>query len=421
MTASVAKSRAYDDIDLSSRAFWEASAAERERSFATLRATRPVSWHAPAEKMSVFPPDSNDEGYWAVTRHADILAVSRHNDVFVSGQGVMFDSYPEEVMHATMSILAMDPPRHTKLRKLVSAAFTPRQIKRIDHLILANAAEVVQNLVAAGSGADFVEHCAERLPILTLAHMIGIPEEDRDKVAETAQSLISASDPAFAAGRNPLAIAFEGTMYIAELAHRLADERRRKPSDDLMTNMVQVDVDGEKLTNDEIAAFFNLLMVAGNDTTRQTASHTLKALTDHPDQRAWLMADFEDRIGAAVEEFIRFSSPVMTFRRTAVSEIELSGQRILPGEKVVMFYPSGNWDTEVFIDPDKFDLSRDPNPHIGFGGGGAHFCLGSNLARAQLRALFRELLTQLPDITAGEPEYLISNLIHGIRSIPCYF
>jgi cytochrome P450 len=421
MTASVTADRAYDEIDLSSRAFWEGTAAERERRFAILRSTRPVSWHAPAEKLSVFPADPNDAGYWAVTRHADILTVSRHNDVFVSGQGVMFDSYPEEVMHATMSILAMDPPRHTKLRKLVSAAFTPRQIQRIEHLILAYASEVVQDLAAAGSGADFVEHCAARLPILTLAHMIGIPAEERHKVAETAQSLISASDPAFAAGRNPLAIAFEGTMYIAELAHRLADERRRKPSDDLMTNMVQVDVDGEKLTNDEIAAFFNLLMVAGNDTTRQTTSHTLKALTDHPDQRAWLMADFDGRIRTAVEEFIRYSSPVMTFRRTAVAEAEIGGQLIRPGEKVVMFYPSGNWDTEVFKDPDKFDLSRDPNPHIGFGGGGAHFCLGSNLARAQLRALFYELLTHLPEITSGKPEYLTSNLIHGVRSMPCYF
>jgi cytochrome P450 len=421
MTVSVTQDRAYDEIDLSSRAFWAASATERERSFAILRASRPVSWHAPVENMSVFPKDPNDEGYWALTRHADIVAVSRRSDVFISGQGVMFDTYPEEVMHATLSILAMDPPKHTKLRKLVSAAFTPRQVKRIEHLIAANAREVVQNLAVAGSGADFVSHCSARLPITTLAHMIGIPDKECDKVAETAQSLISASDPAFVGDRDPLLIAFEGTMYIAELAHRLADERRRKPSDDLMTNLVQVDVDGEKLTNDEIAAFFNLLMVAGNDTTRQTTSHTLKALTDHPDQRAWLMADFDGRINGAVEEFVRYSSPVLTFRRTAIAEVELAGQRILPGEKVVMFYPSGNWDTAVFTEPDKFDLSRDPNPHIGFGGGGAHFCLGSQVARAQLRALFRELLTQLPDITAGEPEFLTSNLIHGVNAMPCYF
>jgi cytochrome P450 len=161
--------------------------------------------------------------------------------------------------------------------------------------------------------------------------------------------------------------------------------------------------------------------VAANDTTRQTTSHAMKALTDFPDQRTWLREDFDNRIGSAVEEFIRWASPVMTFRRTAATDFELGGQQILAGEKVVMFYPSGNWDTEVFDHPERFDLSRNPNPHVGFGGGGVHFCLGAHVARAQLRAIFAELLAQLPDIQAGDPAYVPSNFIHGIRSMPCTF
>jgi cytochrome P450 len=188
-----------------------------------------------------------------------------------------------------------------------------------------------------------------------------------------------------------------------------------------MTNLVQAEVDGERLTNEEIGAFFVLLSVAGNDTTRQTTSHVLKALTDFPEQREWLMADFHARIGTAVEEFVRWASPVMTFRRTAVADFEMSGQQISAGEKVVMFYPAGNWDTNVFANPDTFDLGRDPNPHVAFGGGGTHFCLGSQLAKTQLKAIFRELLHQLPDIQAGEPHYLAGNFIHAIRTMPCTF
>ncbi|MFJ8111659.1 cytochrome P450 [Streptomyces sp. NPDC096132] len=421
MTIDDSMTRPYDEIDLSSRDFWSTTAAERERAFAVLRAERPVSWHAPAESLSFVPRDPNDRGYWAVTRHADIVEVSRRNDVFVSSDGVLFDTFPQDVLEASMSILAMDPPKHTKIRKLVSAAFTPKQVKRIQDLIEANAKAIVQKLAATGSGADFVAHCAARLPILTLSYMVGIPEEEHDKVAEAAEALLSTGDPVFLAGRNPVAVLYEGQAYLRELALDLAGKRRHQPEEDLMTNMVQAEVDGETLTNEEIAAFFILLCVAGNDTTRQTTSHTLKALTDHPGQRAWLMEDYEGRINQAMEEFVRWAGPVMTFRRTAVADVELGGRQIRAGEKVVMFYSSGNWDTEVFTDPSRYDLSRAENPHVSFGGGGAHYCLGNQVAKAQLKALFRELLTQLPDIKAGEPELLTSNLIHGVRAMPCYF
>ncbi len=412
-------SRAYDAIDLSSRAFWSTTAAERERSFAVLRAERPVSWHPPVEDALVSDPD--DPGYWAVTRRADIVAVSRNNEVFLSGRGVIFENVPAELLEASQSFLAMDPPRHTKLRKLVSAAFTPRQVRRIEDSIQSNARAIVDELRAAGSGADFVEQCAKQLPIRTLSDMVGIPESEREQVAHAADALVSWADPVYLAGRNPLEVLIENQMYLHQVAGALAAERRERPGDDLFSGLVNAEVDGDRLADADVSAFFVLLAVAANDTTRQTTSHAMKALTDFPEQRAWLLGDFDNRIGTAVEEFVRWASPVMTFRRTAATDVELGGQSIRAGEKVVMFYPSGNWDTDAFDHPERFDLSRDPNPHVGFGGGGVHFCLGAHVARAQLRAIFGELLRQVPGIQAGEPTYVAGNFIHAVRSMPCTF
>ena len=419
MTATAATPRAYDPIDLSSRAFWSTSAQEREEAFAELRAERPVSWHPPVEDALMTDPD--DPGYWALARRDDIVAVSRNNEVFLSGKGVMFENVPEELLEAAQSFLAMDPPRHTFLRKLVSAAFTPRQVRRIEDSIQANAKIVVDELKTAGSGADFVELCAKELPIRTLSDMVGIPEEERQKVAHAADAMVSWADPVYLNGRNPMEVLFEAQIYIHQVAFGLAAERREHPGDDLFSSLVTAEVDGDRLADADIAAFFVLLSAAGNDTTRQTTSHALKALTDYPDQRAWLLEDFDNRIGGAIEEFIRWATPVMTFRRTAAKDFEVSGQTIRAGEKVVMLYPSGNWDTEVFEHPERLDLSRSPNPHVGFGGGGVHFCLGAHVARAQLRAIFGELLGQLPDIQAGEPVYVPGNFIHGIRRMPCTF
>ncbi|CAN5282753.1 cytochrome P450 [soil metagenome] len=411
--------RPYDAIDLSSRAFWSTTAADRERSFAELRAERPVSWHPPVEDALMHDPE--DKGYWAVTRHADIVAVSRNSEVFLSGKGVLFENVPEELLEASQSFLAMDPPRHTKIRKVVHAAFTPRQVRRIDDSIKANAAAIVDELVAAGSGVDFVEHCAKELPIRTLSDMVGIPESERRQVAEAADAMVSWADPQYLAGRNPLEVLLGSQMYLHQVAGALAAQRRAEPGDDLISSLVHAEVDGDRLSDAEVAAFFVLLAVAGNDTTRQTTSHALKALTDFGDQRARLLEDFDTHIGTGVEEFIRWASPVMTFRRTAATDFELNGQTVSAGEKVVMFYSSGNWDTGVFTDPQRLDLGRHPNPHLGFGGGGRHFCLGAHVARAQLRAILGELLTTLPHITAGEPTYLQGNFVHAIRSMPCHF
>lgn len=411
--------RAYDEIDLSSRAFWSTTAADRERSFAVLRAERPVSWHPPVEDSLM--PDPTDPGFWAVTRRSDIVAVSRNNDVFLSGQGVMFESIPVELLEASQSFLAMDPPRHTKLRKLAHAAFTPRQVRRIEDSIKANAKAIVEELRTAGTGADFVDLCAKELPIRTLSDMVGIPESERQQVAHAVDALVSWADPAYLNGRHPLEVLLENQTYLHQVAAMLAAARREHPGDDLFSSLVTAEVDGDRLTDAEVAAFFVLLSVAGNDTTRQTISHAMKALSDFPGQKAWLLEDFENRIGTAIEEFIRWATPVMTFRRTAATDTELGGQPIAAGEKVVMFYSSGNWDTEAFEHPERFDLSRDPNPHLGLGGGGVHFCLGANVARAQLRAIFGELFRQVPDIQMGEPAYVAGNFIHAIGSMPCTF
>ncbi|MBA4024219.1 MAG: cytochrome P450 [Gordonia sp.] len=419
MTTGSVTARPYDDLDLSSRAFWSTTAADRERTFAALRRDRPISWHPPVEDSLLQDPD--DPGYWAVTRHADIVDISRRSDVFISGKGVLFENVPEEMLEASQSFLAMDPPRHTQIRKVVSSAFTPRQVKRIEDSIKANAHAIVGELAAAGSGADFVDLCAKELPIRTLSDMVGIPESERHGVAEAADAMVSMSDPTYLAGRNPIELLIGSQMYLHEVAFSLAAERRRNPTDDLISSLVHAEVDGDRLTDAEVAAFFVLLAVAGNDTTRQTTTHAMRALTDHPAQRAWLLEDFDGRIGSAVEEFIRWASPVMTFRRTVMEDFELSGQTVRAGEKVVMFYASGNWDTEVFDNPQQFDLSRDPNPHVSFGGGGRHFCLGAHVAKAQLRAIFDELLHQLPDLEAGEPSLVAGNFVHGVRSMPVSF
>src|ERR1700739_2848875 len=419
MTGMSGSSRAYDAIDLSSRAFWSTTAAERERSFPGLRAEGPGSWHPAGEVPLMHAPD--DRRYWAITRRSDIVTVSRNNEVFLSGKGVIFENVPVELLEASQSFLAMDPPRHTKLRKPVSGAFPPRQGRRVEDSIKSNAKTIVEELRAAGSGADFVDQCAKELPIRTLSDMVGIPQSERQHVAHAADAMVSWADPVSLDGRNPLEVLVESQMYIHQVAGTLAAERREHPGDDLFSALVNAEVDGDRLSDSDIAAFFVLLTVAGNDTTSQTIRHGLKALTDFPDQRAWLLEDFDNRIGGAVEELIRWATPVMTFRRTAARDFEMHGQTIRAGEKVVMFYASGNWDTDVFEHPERLDLSRSPNPHLGFGGGGVHFCLGAHVARAQLRAIFGELLRELPDIQAGEPVYVPGNFIHGIRSMPCTF
>lgn len=418
-SAAVRAARPYDSADLSSRAFWARPGIERENTFAQLRAQRPISWHAPIEERLF--DDPNDQGFWAVTRHADLIEVTKRHVDFISGEGIVFDSIPVELLDAGQGFIAMDPPRHTKIRRLLTSAFTPRQLRRIEAQVQANAREVVDS-IAGRREIDFVTECAALMPMHTICDMMGVPRSQRAHVAHEAQFAGGWNDPELLDGAQPLARLFTAMVAMQSVAAELIAARRAEPGDDLMTSLVQAEVDGEKLTDEEISSFFNLLSVAGNDTTRQSMSHAMQALSDNPEQREWLMADFDGRIGTAVEEMVRWATPILTFRRTAARDCELNGTAIAAGDKVVMFYASANWDTEVFGAPERFDLSRHPNPHVSFGGGGVHHCLGGQLARQQIRAFWHEVLTRLPDITvSGQMSRTTSTFFNGVNHLPVRF
>lgn len=411
--------RPYDPADISSRRFWSQTAAERERTYAELRAQRPVSWHQPVEDMLI--EDPNDQGFWAVLRHRDLVEVTKRHQDFVSGQGIVMESMPQELLDAGQGFIALDPPRHTRIRRLLTSAFTPKQIRRIHDRIEANAQRIVDGFAAKGE-ADFVPECAALVPMHNIFDMMGIAEADRATMAYESQFAGGWNDPELMGDAEPLDRLFQAMLYLAEVAGRYIAERRRNPGEDLLTGLVHAEVDGEKLTDEEILSFFGLLTIAGNDTTRQSVSHAMKALTDFPDQKAWLLEDLDGGLPTAVEEMVRWATPILTFRRTASRDCELAGQQITEGDKVVMFYASANWDTDVFDHPERLDLSRDPNPHVSFGGGGIHHCLGNQLARQQLRAIYRELLTRLPDIeVCGEPAYTVSTFFHGVNHLPVRF
>ena len=406
----------YDEVSLSPLSFWRKSPEEREQDFAVLRRERPVSWHPPAEGSMMPPQDGS--GFWAVTRHADIVAVSRDPETFCSGLGIQMEDVPLDILEAASSFLATDAPRHTKLRKLVSAAFTPKRVKTIEAQIRDQARRLVDDLVAAGDG-DFVEQVSRRLPQWTIFEMVGLEDQEaRDRATRAADGMVSWADEDVRAGREPAELLTDSLMTLINVALDLAEERRARPADDLMSNLVAAEVDGDRLTDEEIAAFFVLLSVAGNDTTRNTISSTARQLALHPDQRRLLQEDFEGRIGTAVDEFVRYATPVMTFRRTATRDAELHGASIRAGDWVVLFYGSGNRDERVFDDPVRFDITRSPNPHIAFGGGGPHYCMGTMLAKTQLRAVFSELVTRVPDLEVGAPVYLAGNFMQAITSMP---
>lgn len=414
-----AEERTHDPIDISSFAFWAQPPDERERSFAELRRDRPLSWHRPAETELL--PNPDDPGFWAIVKHADIVAVSRDAETFGSGQeygGVMLEDVPEDVLEAAHSILAMDAPRHNRSRRVISSVFTPRRVRQIEEQIREQARVIVDDLLTNPGETDFVTAVSARLPMWTISQMIGIPEERRQEVADAANAMVGWNDPDYVGDGDPMSVLLNALMTLHTASFELSAARRETPADDLMTALVQAEVEGVALTDEEIAAFFVLLCVAGNDTTRQTASHAVLALDRNPGQKQMLVEDLDGRIGGAVEEFVRWASPVLTFRRTARKDGEIRGQKIAEGEKVVMFYHSGNRDDEVFDAPEVFDITRESNPQIGFGGGGPHFCLGSHLARMQLSSLFGELLTRVPDLRVGEPQWLAGNFINGIKHLP---
>jgi len=413
--ASSPQEREYSPFDLTSSGFWSQPFASRDETFAQLRAHEGLSWHRPMPSMF----ELEEDGFWALTRRADIAFASQHQELFTSARGVALDPMPAEVQQIATFFLMMDPPQHTVYRRLISSAFTPKNVRRIEDQIRKNAVAVVDDLVGAGE-VDFVAACSARLPMMTITEMLGVPPSDREAVALAAEKLFSMSDDEYSTLEERAQNTINEMILLSNTGIELAKFRRRNPGDDLMTSIVHAEVDGHSLTDEEVGAFLILLSSAGNDTTKQTTSHTMMALVDNPAQRDWLMDDFEGRIAGAVEEFVRWSSPVMQFARFATADTAIAGQQIKAGDKLGLFYCSANRDESVFDAPQKFDLARAPNPHLGFGGGGAHFCLGNQLAKAELRNLFRELLTRLTRVEFGEPDLLYSSFVHGIKRLPAY-
>lgn len=413
---------AYADAAVGNLEFWSATPEEREvNTFSRLRSRQPVSWQPPAQgTLPILNPD--EEGFWAVTGYQEIVAISKDPATFCSGKGMMYEDYPPEAYETMASIMALDGPRHTKVRRLVAAAFTPKRVQTISGQIAAQATSIVTDLSKISSGqCDFVEHVSARLPLWTISEMVGVPADLRDEMIVNVTRINGFLDPEINGGRDPAVVQYEAMTYLHGLAADLAHQRRKDPQDDLMTNLVNAEVDGERLTKMEISSFFLLLLAAGNDTTRNTTSVAMHALTNHPKQRAMLQEDLARYMPSAIEEFLRWASPVITMRRTATRDVAIAGADIREGDKVVLFYPAANFDEKVFANPRSFDITRKPNPHLAFGGGGPHYCLGTHLARTQLGSIFTELLTRLPDLTVGEPEYELSTLIRSVKRMPCTF
>lgn len=413
--ASTPQAREYSPFDITSHDFWSQPFDIRDHTFAQLRALDGISWHRPLPTLF----DIEELGFWALTRRADLQFASQNPDLFTSAQGVALDPMPADVQKFATFFLGMDPPQHTTYRRLISSAFTPRNVRRIEEQIHANAVAIVDDLIGAGD-IDFVEACSAQLPMRTISDMLGVPAADQPALAKAAEKLFSMSDDEYSSLEERAMATINEIMLISSTGVELAKFRRANPGDDLMTSIVNAEVDGHRLTDEEIGAFLILLASAGNDTTKQSTTHGMLALAANPDQRDWLMEDFDGRIGMATEELVRWSTPVLQFARFATQDVEIAGQRIHAGDKVGMFYCSANRDESVFADPQKFDLSRSPNPQVGFGAGGPHFCLGNQLAKSELRNIFRELLTRLATIDLGEPDLLYSSFVHGIKRLPAH-
>jgi cytochrome P450 len=406
-------------IDLSDTAFWGRPLADRAAAFALLRAQeRPQFFAEPEVPFAEVGP-----GYYALVRHADVTEASRHPDIFCSGQGATnIADLPAEFNEYFGSMINMDAPRHARLRRIVSRAFSPRMITKFEADVRRAAATVVDDLLATGP-CDFVPHAAARLPLKIICDMMGIPDDRYEMVLANSNIILSGADPEFLGeDLNEAVVQILGAgQALADLVTSLAAERAQAPAEDLVSALVTANIDGEQLTSAELASFFILLVVAGNETTRTALSHALMLLTEFPDQRALLLADLEDRLPGAVEEIVRYASPVIFMRRTLTRDYSMDGQDYRAGDKAVLFYYSANRDEAVFPDPERFDITRNPNPHVGFGAAGPHFCLGAHLARRELTVMLRELLSRIPDITAGSPDRLLSSFVNGIKRLPCQF
>ena len=409
------------DLDISARQFWAKPFEERERTFSWLRNNHPVSYHRPYES-TLLPPDENTPGFWAITKYDDIQAVSRNAELFSSRQGILMEDFPEVIQVATTSFLAMDAPEHTRMRRIVSRAFTPRRVRQMDDLVRGVARDLLDEMESLGEG-DFCRLFAAEMPARIFAHFFGVDPrgEEARILAEAAEKMLAWDDPTAAAGRDALHTFAEEAERIQDIALEYADDRRENPQDDMISWVVNAEgEDGEALDDWEVAAFFSLLGSAANDTTRHSLAHGVRLLSEHPDQRALLLEDLDGRVDNALEEVLRHSTPVQHFRRTATADTEIGGQAIGAGEKVVIWYCSGDRDDEVFPDAARFDITREnAKSHQAFGAGGSHYCIGASLGRSMLRAGFTEVFSRIPDIeVAGDIGFQVNNFMHGVHHMP---
>lgn len=378
--------------------------------FAELRRTAPIWWNPQSPDVSGF----HDEGFWVVSKHADVKEVSRRSDVFSSYENTAIPRFNDDIAREQIELqrivlLNMDAPEHTKLRKIISRGFTPRAINGLRAELSARAESIVKAAAEAGSG-DFVTQIACELPLQAIAELIGVPQEDRMKVFTWSNDMTGYDDPESTA--DPVAASAEILGY----AYQMAASRKQCPAEDLVTTLIEADVDGDKLSEEEFGFFVIMLAVAGNETTRNAISHGMMAFLENPDQ--WELFK-KERPATAADEIIRWATPVTSFQRTALEDTELGGVQIKKGQRVVMLYRSANFDEDVFDHPEKFDIMRTDNPHLAFGGTGAHFCIGANLARLEIDLIFNAIADHLPDISkVADAKRLRSGWLNGIKEFP---
>jgi cholest-4-en-3-one 26-monooxygenase len=378
--------------------------------FTYLREHQPVFHH----------PEPHGPGFWVVSKHADVQAVSRDPVTYSSDQdrgGITPLEEPETPMPAggIKVLIAMDPPEHTRYRKLVNRGFTPRMINALEPRIRELAASILDRAIAKRT-CDFVVDVAAELPVEVISELIGVPKQDRHKIFEWTNRIVGAEDPEYFVSEDQMQRAMtEMFVYV----HELCEQRRREPRDDIMSALLQAELEGDKLTDLELNAFFLFLSSAGNETTRNAAAHGLNAFLENPQQYDKLVQDPERLIGSATEEILRWATPTMYLRRNVTRDTELRGRALKAGDKLSLWYVSANRDEDVFDDPFRFDIEREPNDHVAFGGPGPHFCLGASLARLELRVLFEELARRVPVLRPlGAPVRLRSNIVAGIKHLP---